>query len=648
MTALLIAVLASLRATTRSRLELAAEILELRHQLAVLQRTTPERPRLRPIDRLLWVMGWNERALRRHLQRYVAYYHEGRTHLSLDADAPIHRAAQPPACGSIVAVPRSAVCITHYRVSVVTPFAAQFGIHCRVARWRFFLLLLGLTAAACHATTARSTRTTIPASTDRQAWLDQFARGYFPGRSGQVFLVPREGDFVVDRDPLYAFMHGSPWDYDTHVPLLFHGTPFVKQGVWSGFVTQQDVVPTLAALLGTVPPATAVGQPLRQALAETQARPRVLALFVLDGTRADYFDTYADVLPTLSRLRREGAWFGNAHVTSVPTLTAVGHANLGTGAEPRIHGLVVNKLFNRVSGTYQEAYDGLNPGEMMALTLADVWNIETEGRAIIIGQGGAIRATAGLVGHGACVLNGRRVLAASYSTRDAGWETNPTCYAMSEALKPFNARKYWEEAGPWMGHDIADATKFRHSGTFQRFEGDALAAVLEHEAIGADDVTDLVFVNLKGPDYVGHAYGPASAEIKEELQELDRQIARALAIIARKSGDGRFVAAFTADHGMPGEPRPGGRHYMDDIRALIDRRFSPSGGTVVQYYNDAAGNEIYLDTAKLTSRGTALKDVASFLESQGFFAAVYTEDEVRRAQSRLPLRSQRVERGPPR
>ena len=56
MTALLIALLASLRATTRSRLELAAEILALRHQLAVLQRTTPKRPRLRPIDRLLWIV----------------------------------------------------------------------------------------------------------------------------------------------------------------------------------------------------------------------------------------------------------------------------------------------------------------------------------------------------------------------------------------------------------------------------------------------------------------------------------------------------------------------------------------------------------------------------------------------------------------
>ena len=152
-------------------------------------------------------------------------------------------------------------------------------------------------------------------------------------------------------------------------------------------------------------------------------------------------------------------------------------------------------------------------------------------------------------------------------------------------------------------------------------------------------MTDLVLVNLKGPDYVGHAYGPASAEMKEELTELDRQIARALIIIARKAGEGRFVATVTADHGMPGEPRPGGRHYMDDIHALIDKRFSPSGGTVVQYYDDAANNEIHLDTAKLRTLGFSLKDVASFLESRGFLAAVYTEDEVRMAQSRIALRA---------
>jgi hypothetical protein len=125
--------------------------------------------------------------------------------------------------------------------------------------------------------------------------------------------------------------------------------------------------------------------------------------------------------------------------------------------------------------------------------------------------------------------------------------------------------------------------------------------------------------------------------MKELLTELDRQIARALAILGRKAGEAGYVVAVTADHGMPGEPPPGGRHYIDDLGALIDRRFSPSGGTVVQYFKDAANQEIHLDTSRLRSLDVSLKDVATFLEAEGPFAAVYTEDEVRAAQARLAL-----------
>src|SRR6187399_353214 len=236
------------------------------------------------------------------------------------------------------------------------------------------LLILAFASASCHSTSPRPPVTAAAPATaaagsrgangaQREAWLQQFARGYFPGRSGQLFMVPREGEFMVDRNPLYAFMHGSPWAYDTHIPLLLYGPPFIKPLVWNERVSQQEVVPTLAALLGTAPPGTAIGRPLREALAPSAERPRVVALFVLDGTRADYLDTYRDVLPTLTRLRSAGAWYSQAHVSSVPTLTAVGHANLGTGAEPDTHGLAVNHLFNRVAGKAQEAYDQLDPGE---------------------------------------------------------------------------------------------------------------------------------------------------------------------------------------------------------------------------------------------------------------------------------------------
>ena len=60
------------------------------------------------------VIVWNERALRRHLQQYLAYYHEWRTHLSLEKDAPVPRAEQPPTCGTIVQVPHVGGLHHHY------------------------------------------------------------------------------------------------------------------------------------------------------------------------------------------------------------------------------------------------------------------------------------------------------------------------------------------------------------------------------------------------------------------------------------------------------------------------------------------------------------------------------------------------------
>src|SRR5712692_11486357 len=55
----------------------------------------------------------------------------------------------------------------------------------------------------------------------RQLFLEMFARAYFPGRTGQLLIVPREGDFITRPD--VAYMHGSPWTYDVAIPLMFVG-----------------------------------------------------------------------------------------------------------------------------------------------------------------------------------------------------------------------------------------------------------------------------------------------------------------------------------------------------------------------------------------------------------------------------------------
>ena len=154
--------------------------------------------------------------------------------------------------------------------------------------------------------------------------------------------------------------------------------------------------------------------------------------------------------------------------------------------------------------------------------------------------------------------------------------------------------------------------------------------MVNESTAGADEVTDFVMVNMKGPDYTAHAYGPESQELRATLTELDRQLTAYLALVEKKAGPGRSLTVITADHGMPGTPAAGRRHHTDEIIPLINKRFDPEG-RIVQYYSDAANSQFYLDTARLQSLGFSLKDVAAMLEGLDFVAAAFTEDEVRAA-----------------
>ena len=48
----------------------------------------------------------NEASLHRHVKSFLAYYHESRTHLSLDKDAPETRAVQAADADRIFAIPQ--------------------------------------------------------------------------------------------------------------------------------------------------------------------------------------------------------------------------------------------------------------------------------------------------------------------------------------------------------------------------------------------------------------------------------------------------------------------------------------------------------------------------------------------------------------
>jgi predicted AlkP superfamily pyrophosphatase or phosphodiesterase len=87
-------------------------------------------------------------------------------------------------------------------------------------------------------------------------------RNHDPDRSGDIYVVFAPHTFINDFDGLtVAATHGSPWRYDTHVPVIFAGSG-VEPGRVVRSVTPYDIAPTLAAWLGINPPSGASGQPL--------------------------------------------------------------------------------------------------------------------------------------------------------------------------------------------------------------------------------------------------------------------------------------------------------------------------------------------------------------------------------------------------
>jgi arylsulfatase A-like enzyme len=69
---------------------------------------------------------------------------------------------------------------------------------------------------------------------------------------------------MFDRGAVAA-MHGSPWGYDTHVPIIFAGHGIQPARV-NRLVHPIDVAPTLSALLNISPPAGAEGSVLKEAI----------------------------------------------------------------------------------------------------------------------------------------------------------------------------------------------------------------------------------------------------------------------------------------------------------------------------------------------------------------------------------------------
>lgn len=93
----------------------------------------------------------------------------------------------------------------------------------------------------------------------------QLKRSYDPSRTGDLFVVMAEK--VLLHDSPNGTSHGSPWDYDARVPLVFWGRG-VRPGVVDAPAATVDLAPTLGRLIGLDYPPGEDGKVRAEALAE--------------------------------------------------------------------------------------------------------------------------------------------------------------------------------------------------------------------------------------------------------------------------------------------------------------------------------------------------------------------------------------------
>jgi predicted AlkP superfamily pyrophosphatase or phosphodiesterase len=172
------------------------------------------------------------------------------------------------------------------------------------------------------------------------------------------------------------------------------------------------------------------------------------------------------------------------------------------------------------------------------------------------------------------------------------------------------------------------------------------ATAVEKLGLGKGPGTDYLGVSFSSVDYVGHAYGPRSWEIQDELARLDRDLGVFFSRLDKAVGRNNYVVALSADHGvapivedMQKNGLPSGWLRLADVKESIEKTLRPLG-----YENPVAeidGSDVYFAAGvyeRLKKDSGGLRAVLGAIESVPGVAHVYRAEELQdRPATRNPV-----------
>ena len=467
--------------------------------------------------------------------------------------------------------------------------------------------------------------------------MEHLYRGHVPNRSGEIMLVPKPNNYLLGEwdmttldtnTPTLSTSHPNPWDYLTRVPIIASGGD-IEAGVGNDEVTNiAALAPTYADILG-MDDFEADAEPLAEIVDGVTKQPKLIFSVIIDGGGWNALQQHPESWPFIQSLRDSGVTYTNANIGSAPSITGALHATMGTGVYPNKHGIPGNQMRGPDGANTDTWQQNADPTYLEVPTVSELWD-EANDNEPIVGTVSYEGWHLGMIGHGAQREGGDKDIAVLWEAVDPGtdeplnkWWVNEDFYELPSYFDDTDIdtlESYEEELDErdgladdmWFGKtlDVLQEPLTR-PGTpaFVKFTGDAVVDVINNEDLGGDDITDLFWVEMKMPDYAGHAWNMAEPEQADVLRETDRQMQRMKATLDRKVGEDNYLFVVSADHGQQpladfeGGWRINNKELERDIIALF-------GEGVLE---KATPVDVYLDLDFVESEDIDVGDIASWL-----------------------------------
>jgi Type I phosphodiesterase / nucleotide pyrophosphatase len=460
--------------------------------------------------------------------------------------------------------------------------------------------------------------------------MEHLYRGHVPGRSAEIMLVPKPNNFLIGEWDLTTLgtnslfldsSHPNPWNYLARVPIVLFGDGRVPRGATNyDEVDISQLAPTYAQLLGA-DDFHSESAPLPGAFKPNVSSPKVIFTVVIDGGGWNVLQQHPDAWPTIAKLRDRGTTYLNATIGSAPSITGALHATFGTGAYPLQHGIPGNQMRAPDGSNTDTWRQEADPRYLKLPTVSEIWD-ETNGNRPIVATVSFEGWHLGMIGHGAQREGGDRDVAVLWEVEDNSWWINEDYYTLPDYLQTTNLPRLesYERAldgrdgvrdGLWFTHPLDEIQneKVRPSTpAFVRFTGDAVVDVLRRENIGQDALTDMMWVEMKTPDYAGHQYNMTSREEADVLSETDAQIARYVRELNRTVGRGNYIFALSADHGQQPLPELVGGWRINNVE--LERDIEDQFGPIVEKITPV---DIYLDRDRVEEDDIDSNDIVRWL-----------------------------------